>query len=117
MISMPLQNKISMASAKEFKFNAASVMFSDGYRQARPINLNATKEVWKIEWVALTQDEMLSLSSIITDNGAVTIYTYLPCNGQFLNKYRMEANSFSISVIGNDNFTASATFHQVFDFT
>lgn len=117
MISMPLQSKISMTSTKELKFNAATAMFSDGFQQSRPSNLNATKEVWKIEWVGLTQDEMLSLSDTITDNGAVTVYTYLPCNGQFLNKYRMEANSFAITVVGNDNFTASATFNQVFDFT
>jgi len=117
MESMPLQSKISMDSSKELKFSSATAMFSDGYQQSRPINLNATKEVWKIEWVGLTQDEMLSLSSTITANGATTIYEYLPCNGQFLNKYRMDANSFGFSIIGNDNFSASATFTQVFDFT
>ena len=117
MENMPLQNKISITSVKEFKFNSAVSMFSDGYQQSRPININATKEVWKIEWVALTKVEMITLSETITDNGAVTIYTYLPCNGQFVNRYRMEANSFSITIVGNDNFTATATFNQVFDNT
>jgi phage-related protein len=117
METMPSQDKISMTSTKELKFSSAVAMFSDGFQQARPINLNATKEVWKIEWVGLTQAEMLTLSGIITANGAVTIYEYKPCNGQFLNKYRMEANSFSFNILGNDNFGASATFTQVFDFT
>lgn len=115
MANMPFTNKISMESSKVMELSAAAASFEDGYMQARPSGLNSVREVWTITWVALTKDELLSLSNTITTNRTSTVYYYKPCYEPDIKKYRLKKDSWSMTPKGNDNFSASATFVQIFD--
>jgi len=112
-ISFPYLSNIGMKSTQSFDFaiKTSNMLF----KEVAPYGINNVRKKFNITWENLSKDVKILLDEQLTAGGTWQIYLFKFCYETDFTKVRMDKDSLTFQVIGNNVFTATASFVEVFD--
>ena len=101
------------SSNKQTETRVLEANFGDGYSQRAADGINNVIDVWSLEWVALDSTNYQEIETFLRDRGGWDSFDFTP-PGESTSK-KFVCKQWNTSHHGNNLYSISATFRQVFD--
>lgn len=94
--ALPLPDRISPESSREFRFRDITNQNGDGYAQSAPDGLNSKIDAWSIVWMNVSETEKTTILTALNTEGTWGIITWTPFDEASVKKFKMERPGYSV---------------------